>query len=84
MMRLASLLLVLATFAHAGDSLTIAAPDLKGPLPKEWKVAKGTWEARDGVLTGTEVPAEKHAAVLWHQVPLQNAVVECEFMFDGS
>ena len=35
-------------------------------------------------MTGTELPAEKHAAVLWHQVALQTGAVECEFMLDGG
>lgn len=76
--------LALTAAALAQDLKPIAAPDLKSPLPAEWKVAKGTWDVKDGVLTGTELPAEKHAAVLWHQVPLQTGAVECEFMLDGG
>ncbi len=81
-MKLASALLLLAIAAHADDLKTIAAPDLKSPLSSEWKVAKGTWEPKDGVLTGTELLAEKHAAVLWHQVPMQTGTVTCEFMLE--
>ncbi len=62
----------------------VAQPDLKQPLGEEWNARKGTWEPKDGVLVCSEVPADKHAAVLWHQVGLQSAVIECEFQFDGG
>jgi hypothetical protein len=62
----------------------VVQPDLKQPLGEEWSVKKGTWEPKDGELICSEVPADKHAAVLWHQVGLQSAVIECEFQFDGS
>jgi hypothetical protein len=78
------LALLVGTIASAQELKPVAAPDLKSPLPAEWKVAKGTWDVKDGVLTGSELPAEKHAAVLWHQVPMQTGAVECEFMLDGS
>lgn len=68
----------------AADPAVIAQPDLKGPLPKEWAVQKGTWEVKDGEITATQIPEEKHAAVLWHQVPLQAAAVDLEFKFDGG
>jgi len=67
---------------HAGK--TIAQPDLKQALAPEWSVQKGTWEVKDGELIATELPEEKHAAVLWHKVGLQSAIVECEFQFDGA
>jgi hypothetical protein len=67
---------------QSGKSVT--QPDLKQPLDETWKIAKGTWEVKDGELIATELPAEKHSAVLWHQVGLQSAVIECEFQFDGA
>ena len=51
-MKLIATLLLAATAAFAQELKPIAAPDLKSPLPAEWKIAKGTWEVRDGVLTG--------------------------------
>ena len=62
----------------------VAEPDLAKPLDKEWSVRKGTWETKDGELVAAEIPEEKHPAVIWHQVGLQSAVVECDFFFDGA
>jgi Domain of Unknown Function (DUF1080) len=76
--------LFLSSVAFGQELKTIATPDFKSPLPAEWKVAKGTWDVKDGLLVASELPAEKHAAVLWHQVALQVGVVECEFMLDGG
>ena len=67
---------------HSGK--IVAQPDLRQPLGAEWKAVKGTWEPKDGELVCAEVPADKHSAVLWHQVELQSAVIECEFQFDGG
>ncbi len=83
-MKLFAFFLFAASAAFAQDLKLIASPDFISPLPAEWKIAKGTWDVKDGVMTGTELPAEKHAAVLWHQVALQTGAVECEFMLDGS
>jgi hypothetical protein len=63
---------------------TVAQPDLKQPLDETWKIAKGTWEVKDGELIASEIPTEKHSAVLWYQVGLQSAIIECEFQFDGA
>ena len=62
----------------------VAQPDLKQPLGKEWRAVKGTWEPKDGELVCAEAPTDKHSAVLWHQVGLQSAVIECEFQLDGG
>ncbi|HSU67311.1 MAG TPA: hypothetical protein VLJ39_10595 [Tepidisphaeraceae bacterium] len=62
----------------------IAAPTFKEPLDASFSVAKGSWVPADGILTGAEVPADKHVAVLHHNVGLKTAVVECEFKLDGS
>ncbi|MDZ4288901.1 MAG: hypothetical protein U0984_13125 [Prosthecobacter sp.] len=76
--------LLLTGAASAADLPVVAQPDLKAPLPAEWSVQKGTWEVKDGEMSIAEIPADKHAAVLWHKVPLQSGVVECEFKFDGA
>jgi len=62
----------------------VAEPDLTNPLDKDWSVRKGTWEVKDGELVVSEIPAEKHSAVIWDQVGLQSAVIECDFFFDGA
>lgn len=66
------------------DGKVVAEPDLTKPLDKDWSVRKGTWDVKDGELVASEIPTEKHAAVIWHQVGLQNAVIECDFLFDGA
>jgi hypothetical protein len=74
----------------AGDLLqlksgkVITAPDLKSPLGPEWTVAKGKWEPADGVLKSTEIPAEKHSAVLWLKTGPTPIVFECEFRFGSA
>ena len=62
----------------------VAHPDLKESLGTDWTVKHGTWEVKAGELAIAEVPADKHAAVLWHEVGLPSAVIECEFQFEGG
>jgi len=62
----------------------IAEPDLKGPLPAEWAVQKGTWDIKDGEMVVTQLEEQKHGPVLWYKVSLASAIVECEFKFDGA
>jgi hypothetical protein len=76
--------LCLTASLRADDLSLVAQPDLKSPLPAEFSVQKGTWEVKDGLLIANELPAEKHAAVLWHKVQLQSGAVDCEFQFDGG
>ena len=76
--------LLFATSVQAADLGPIAQPDFKSPLPAEWLVKHGTWDIKEGVMTIAELPQNKHAAVLWHQVPLQSGAVDCELMFDGG
>jgi hypothetical protein len=84
MKRILLLSLCLGASVLAQDLKPITSPDLKTPLPEEWSVRHGTWEVQDGVMKVAEVPENKHAAVLWHQVPLQTGAVDCEFMLDGA
>ncbi|MDG2221143.1 MAG: hypothetical protein P8L85_07180 [Rubripirellula sp.] len=44
-----------------------------------WSSAKGTWRIADGVLRGSEVPEEKHAAAIRRVVESENAVYELKF-----
>jgi len=68
----------------AGKTLpVIATPSFEEPLDSTWSIAHGTWTPEKGVLHVAELPENKHVAVLHHNVPLQAAVVECDFQFDG-
>ena len=62
----------------------VAQPDLKQPLGPEWNSPYGSWDVKDGELIIAEHPEDKHAAVLWHQVALQSAIIECEIQFEGG
>ena len=55
------------------------APDFAKPLGAEWNVVKGTWTTESGELRGDEVPADKHAAVLWHPGKIEALIISCEF-----
>ena len=86
-MKLLLLLLLVVSTCLADDAKPlfiaagklIAQPDLKSPLGPEWWVAKGTWQAKDGVLTGTIIAEENHAAVLQLATKAPEVVWECEF-----
>ena len=62
----------------------VAQPDLTHELGSDWKSPYGIWEIKNGEMIISELPENKHAAVLWHKIPLQKAIIECEFMFDGG
>ena len=47
-----------------------------GNLGDRWAAAKGKWEVVDGVLRGSELKEDAHAAVLNLAVPNRNAVVQ--------
>jgi len=74
----------LSAAAFAQDLKPIASPDLKAPLSADWVLRHGTWEVKDGEITAAELPEQKHAAVLWHQVALQTGAVDGEFQFSGA
>ena len=63
---------------------SVAAPDLKESLSADWTVREGNWEVKDGEFIVAEIPAQKHAAVIWHHAGMQSAVIDCEFKFDGA
>jgi hypothetical protein len=58
--------------------------DLNAAPAKEWRVAKGKWEAVDGALQGQEVPEDKHPAVIRHELKFQNAIFQFSFKLDGA
>ena len=78
------LFLFLPLAALAADATPISAPTLHEPLGKEWSVAKGKWEVKDGILVASELPEEHHAAVLHLATGPTNLTVECDFRFTGG
>jgi len=50
----------------------------------EWKAAKGKWEAIEGSLRGSEIPADKHGAVIRLTQKLTDFVIDAEFCFSGA
>jgi hypothetical protein len=53
-------------------------------LDPTWKVNKGRWEVSGGVVKGTEVAADKHAAVIRRAVAYRDAVIEFDFKLAGA
>ena len=77
-----SLVLVLPSL-RAEDKV-LFAPKFDGPVSPEWVQAKGIWKSEGGVLTGEEIPEQKHVAVAQHVMPLENFALEGELRFDGA
>jgi hypothetical protein len=50
----------------------------------EWKAAKGKWESADGSLRGSELPEDKHGAVIRLNRKFTDFVIEAEFCFSGA
>ncbi len=53
-------------------------------LSKSWATAKGTWTVKDGKLSGVELAADKHAAVLTYKLPHTDSAVRLSFQLAGS
>ncbi len=88
-MRLsATLLTALALFAAkdpAPQGKLLLSDDFEGAaIDKAWRVAKGEWKQSGGSLTGVELEADKHAAVVRRKVEYKNATIQLRFRFDGS
>jgi hypothetical protein len=90
-MRILCVLFLLTNLALAEDkpllapaTEKIASPDLKSALGQDWKIVHGTWVPKDGILSIEELPENKHVAVLWHEVGLNGARIECDFRLNGS
>jgi hypothetical protein len=80
-----------AAALHAEEKPILAIPGkviyeskLDAAPAAPWKVAKGKWEAVDGVLRGAELVADKHGAVNRLPNKLQDFIVEYEFKFEGA
>jgi hypothetical protein len=70
--------------ANLGVRGKLAFSDDFKELSKEWKVAKGSWEAVDGALRGKEVAADMHAAVIKHALPAKDFILQARFKLDGA
>jgi len=53
-------------------------------LSKQWAANKGEWEIEEGVLTGKELKADKHAAVLTWKLPHRNSALRCSFQLKDT
>ncbi|HEY3899167.1 MAG TPA: family 16 glycoside hydrolase [Chthoniobacter sp.] len=62
----------------------LLSDDLNAAPSKEWRVAKGKWEAVDGAVQGEELPADKHPGVMRRQLKFQNAIFQYSFKLDGA
>lgn len=73
-------------FLYAGDppaNSVLALQDAfdRSELGEGWNAAKGNWRIVDGVLRGSEIAEEKHAAAIRRVVESKNAVYELRFRF---
>src|SRR4051794_29347825 len=50
-------------------------------MKPKWKVGKGLWSVKDGVVTSEEVPADKHGAYAYIEPPVEYKDVVAEFSF---
>ena len=55
-----------------------------GPLKAPWVMPKGKWEAVDGILQGSEIKADKHAAVLHYNKKNHNLIVQFDYELKGA
>ncbi|MFH1300078.1 MAG: family 16 glycoside hydrolase [Planctomycetota bacterium] len=53
-------------------------------LSKQWAANKGEWKIEEGVLTGKELKADKHAAVLTWKLPNRNSILRCSFQLKDA
>ena len=78
--------MVLCGFAAEGSrGKVLVSDDFTGPeLQQPWKAAKGDWKIANGVLTGAELPADMHAAVIRRPLKFKNAAFEIPFQLNGA
>lgn len=86
------IILCFSSFSFAGElSISKKGADLMsddfsaaGPLKAPWTMPKGKWEAKDGVLVGAEIKADKHAAVLHYDKKIHNLIVQFDYELKGA
>jgi hypothetical protein len=85
--------MISATVAFAGDVQPLMVQRGKLLLDESfaaalntnnWKVAIGAWQTENGVLAGTERPADHHAAVIKTPFTSITAVVQFSFLLKGD
>jgi hypothetical protein len=62
----------------------LLSDDLDKAFGKEWKTAKGKWEAVDGAIRGAELKDDMHGAVARHDVAFTNGIIQFSFKLDGA
>jgi hypothetical protein len=62
---------------EAGAPLT--TDSFASAVPKAWRAAKGTWTVANGVLQGTEVKADAHAAAIRRPLAFTDGVIRFSF-----
>lgn len=62
----------------------LLAEDFDKGLGKEWRVAKGRYEAKDGAVVAAELPTDMHGAVARRNLEMKDAIIELTFRLDGS
>jgi hypothetical protein len=58
----------------------------RSEMPPKWRLGKGFWEIRDGVVVAAENPADNHGAYAYAEPRFvyKDIVAEFSFKFDGS
>jgi len=56
---------------------------LDRPLAGDWQINKGTWELVEGAIRGSELAADKHAAVAVRRLPMRNVIIQYALKLDG-
>jgi hypothetical protein len=80
-----ALLTLWAVGLAAESTRLLLAEDFAAPaLDAKWKQAKGKWSVSGGVLQGSELEADKHAAVVRHPLAFRDATFEFSFKLDGA
>ncbi len=54
------------------------------PLAKPWRKLKGRWDIVEGTMQGAELAADKHGAVIRCAKPIHNAVIQYDFILQGT
>jgi len=67
-----------------GASLMSDEFSTEGPLKAPWTMPKGKWEVKDGTLMGSEIKADKHAAVLHYSKKNHNLIVQFDYEMKGA
>jgi len=73
-----------ATLLSTPGKLLFADELATQPDKKDWRYGPGDWTIADGALKGSERAADKHGAVLRHNLKDRDVVIRYDFRFDGA